>query len=78
VTVPTINFSGMMYPVSTLEGGARLIGQMFPALYFQRISSGVFNKGLGFGVLYPNHLALFGFYIGFLFLAALLLKKQEA
>jgi ribosome-dependent ATPase len=78
VTVPTINFSGMMYPVSTLEGGARLIGQMFPALYFQQISSGVFNKGLGFGVLYPNHLALFGFYIGFLFLAALLLKKQEA
>ncbi len=78
VMIPTLNFSGMMYPVSTLDGGARLIGQMFPALYFQRISAGVFNKGLGFDVLYPNHIALIAFYIGFLALAALLLKKQEA
>jgi ribosome-dependent ATPase len=78
VMIPTLNFSGMMYPVSTLDGGARLIGQMFPALYFQRISSGVFNKGLSFGALYPNHLALLAFYIAFLGLAALLLKKQEA
>ena len=78
VMIPTLNFSGMMYPVSTLDGGARLIGQMFPALYFQRISAGVFNKGLGFDVLYSNHIALIAFYIGFLALAALLLKKQEA
>lgn len=78
VMIPTLNFSGMMYPVSTLDGGARLIGQMFPALYFQRISAGVFNKGLGLDVLYPNHIALIAFYIGFLALAALLLKKQEA
>jgi ribosome-dependent ATPase len=78
VMIPTLNFSGMMYPVSTLDGGARLIGQIFPALYFQKISSGVFNKGLGLGALYANHLALAAFYVGFLCLAALLLKKQEA
>jgi ribosome-dependent ATPase len=77
VSIPTINFSGMMYPVSTLEGGARVIGELFPALYFQRISAGVFNKGLGLADLYVNHLALAGFAIAFLVIAQALLGKQE-
>jgi ribosome-dependent ATPase len=77
VSVPTINFSGMMYPVSTLEGGARVIGQLFPALYFQRISAGVFNKAQDMAALYPNHIVLAVFCIVFLGAAALLLKRQE-
>jgi ribosome-dependent ATPase len=77
VMVPTVNFSGMMYPVSTLEGGAAFIGQAFPALYFQQISAGVFNKGLDFTVLYPNHLILAGFCVLFLSIANALLRKQE-
>ncbi|MFN3623364.1 MAG: ribosome-associated ATPase/putative transporter RbbA [Hyphomicrobium sp.] len=78
VTIPTVNFSGMMYPVSALEGGARVIGTLFPALYFQRISTGVFNKGLGFSELYMNHLVLALFCAVFLAAASLLLRKQEA
>ena len=78
VMIPTVNFSGMMYPVSTLEGGAAFIGQAFPALYFQQISAGVFNKGLDLTVLYPNHLILAGFCILFWAIAAVLLRKQEA
>jgi ribosome-dependent ATPase len=78
VSIPTVNFSGMMYPVSTLEGGARVIGTLFPSLYFQRISTGVFNKGLGLAELYANHLVLALFCVAFLAAAALLLRKQEA
>jgi ribosome-dependent ATPase len=78
VMIPTVNFSGMLYPVSALEGGPRLVGMLFPALYFQRISAGVFNKGLGLAELYPDHLALLGFCVAFLALAVLLLSKQEA
>ena len=77
IMIPALNFSGMMYPVSTLEGGAALIGQAFPALYFQKISAGVFNKGLDFSVLYPNHLILVGFCILFWAVATALLRKQE-
>jgi len=77
VTVPTVNFSGMMYPVSTLEGGARVIGALFPALYFQRISTGVFNKGQDFAALYGNHLVLILFCFAFWGAASLLLKRQE-
>jgi ribosome-dependent ATPase len=78
VMIPTVNFSGMIYPISTLEGGAALIGQAFPALYFQQISAGVFNKGLDFAVLYPNHLILAGFCVLFWATATALLRKQEA
>jgi ribosome-dependent ATPase len=77
VIIPTVNFSGMLYPVSTLEGLTRTIGQSFPPLYFQRISTGAFNKGLGFGDLWLNHLILAGFCGLFWALAALLLRKQE-
>jgi ribosome-dependent ATPase len=77
ISVPTVNFSGMMYPVSTLEGGARVIGELFPAVYFQRISTGVFNKGQDFADLYVNHLALAAFCLVFLGAAILLLKRQE-
>ena len=78
VMIPSLNFSGMLYPVSTLEGGARVVGHIFPALYFQKITSGVFNKGLGIVDLYPNYLWLVLFCLAFWLLAALLLKKQEA
>ena len=77
VMVPTVNFSGMMYPVSTLEGGAAFLGQAFPALYFQQISAGVFNKGLDFTALYHNHLILAGFCLVFLAVATALLRGQE-
>ncbi|HUS53967.1 MAG TPA: ABC transporter permease, partial [Thermohalobaculum sp.] len=78
VMIPTINFSGMLYPVATLEGSSRILGQSFPALYFQRISTGVFNKGLAWTDLYWNHIALAGFCVVFWNIATLLLKKQEA
>lgn len=77
VMIPTVNFSGMMYPVSTLEGAAAITGKVFPALYFQQISAGVFNKGLDFVALYPNHLILAGFCLLFLGIATALLRKQE-
>jgi ribosome-dependent ATPase len=76
--IPALNFSGMMYPISTLEGAARVIGTLFPALYFQKISSGVFNKGLTIDALWLNHATLAAFCFAFVAIAAVLLKKQEA
>lgn len=75
--IPTQNFSGMIYPVSTLNGPSRMIGELFPAMYFQKISAGVFNKGLGFADLGGSLAALAGFSIAFLLLSAWRLKKQD-
>ncbi len=77
VMIPTLNFSGMLYPTSTLDRGGWIIGHLFPALYFQKISSGVFSKGLGFASLYQNYLWLGLFCIIFWAMATAFLKKQE-
>ena len=75
--VPTVNFSGLLYPTATLEGPARFFGRMFPASWFQTVTLGVFDKGLGFADFLPQIAALGGFGLGFLGLARLLVRKQE-
>src|SRR5262245_35039301 len=49
--IPTIQFSGLLQPVSTLEGGAKLIGSIWPASYYMHSSLGAFTKGLGPGLM---------------------------
>ena len=76
--MPTVHFSGLMQPVSTLQGGARLIGAFFPATYFLRTSVGAFTKGLSLADLMPFILTTAAFWPAFLALAWLFLRKQEA
>jgi ribosome-dependent ATPase len=49
--VPTIQFSGLLQPVSTLEGNARLIGLIWPASYYMHSSLGAYTKGLRAGLM---------------------------
>ncbi|MEM5583465.1 ribosome-associated ATPase/putative transporter RbbA [Roseibium sp. AS2] len=76
--LPTIQFSGMIQPVSTLEGGGRLIGSVWPATYYNHLSVGAYTKGLGFADLMPDLAVLFLFGPVFIVIAAAFLKKQEA
>ena len=75
--IPTVNFSGLLVPVSSLTGQGRVIGLMFPAAWFQPISVGAFTKGLGYSDLWFNALVLALFALGFLAAAHIFLQKQE-
>lgn len=75
--IPATQFSGLLQPVSTLEGGARLIGTFYPTTYFLKISIGAFTKGLNFFALQPFLLTLSLFIPALLFMNVLLLRKQE-
>ena len=75
--VPAVQFAGMITPVSALEGAGRLIGEVHPVSYFLLASRGIFSKGLGFGTL---DFAVFAIAIAIpitLWLATVLLNKQE-
>ncbi|MCL3882909.1 ribosome-associated ATPase/putative transporter RbbA [Marivita sp. GX14005] len=76
--MPTVQFSGLMQPVSTLEGAGRILGQLWPTNYFMQMSVGVFNKGLGFEQLGPNILLILPFAPVFVTIAVLFMRKQEA
>jgi ribosome-dependent ATPase len=49
--VPTVQFSGLLQPVSTLEGNARIVGSIWPTTYYMHSSVGAYTKGLGPGLM---------------------------
>ena len=74
--VPATQFSGLLQPVATLEGSARVIGTLFPTTYFLRASVGAFTKSLSFVDLLPFAGALALFWPVLLTTAWLLIRKQ--
>ncbi|WP_339494912.1 ribosome-associated ATPase/putative transporter RbbA [Pseudomonas sp. RA_105y_Pfl2_P56] len=76
-SLPTIQFSGLIVPRSSLEGAAAVMGMLFPAGHFLDIAVGTFTKALNLRQLWPQCLALFGFFVGFTGLSLVMLKKQE-
>jgi ribosome-dependent ATPase len=75
--MPTIQFSGMLQPVSTLEGGAQLMGALWPTTYFMHMSVGAFTKALALRELVGDLFALAAFIPVLTVLGAIALKKQE-
>jgi ribosome-dependent ATPase len=75
--LPATMFAGMMVPVSSLTGMARIMGRLFPMSYFLPVSVGTFTKGLDFLDLAANLAALVVFTPVLTLLSLLLLRKQE-
>ncbi|MAW79382.1 MAG: multidrug ABC transporter ATP-binding protein [Parvularcula sp.] len=75
--IPAMMFSGLIHPVTSLEGSARVIGQGFPMTYFLKVSHGVFMKDLGFMELRAHLAALAVFVPALVGLSAMLLSKQS-
>jgi ribosome-dependent ATPase len=75
--IPALNFSGLLYPLSTLTGLNYWIGWGFPTAWYQLISLGGFTKGLGFVDFINYYLVLLAFCLFYVLLAGCFLKKQE-
>ncbi len=75
--LPTVQFSGMINPVSSLEGVARVVGELFPATYMLVISRGTFSKALSLADMQLSFLWMLLSVPVIMALSILLLKKQE-
>lgn len=75
--VPAIQFSGLLYPVSALEGASAVIGHLYPTSHFLIITRGIFSKALGAAELWPSFLALLVTSPLLLLASVAGLKKQE-
>jgi ribosome-dependent ATPase len=73
----SMNFSGLMYPVSTLTGARYWIAVGSPTTWFQQIALGCFTKGLGVVDFKWFYLALAGFAALYFVAARAFLRKQE-
>jgi ribosome-dependent ATPase len=74
---PTIQFSGLLQPVSTLEGGARIMGSIWPTTYYMHASLGAYTKGLRPGLMVTDILVLLCTIPILWTLSAIGLRKQE-
>ncbi len=76
--LPAKQFSGMIDPVSSLEGVGGLIGKIYPTTHFLIISRGAFSKSLSFSDLYASFIPLAIAVPVLIALSTVLLKKQES
>ncbi|NLV96665.1 MAG: ABC transporter ATP-binding protein/permease, partial [Desulfovibrionales bacterium] len=75
--IPTIQFSGLLDPVSSLQGSAQILGRIYPATHMINISRGVFNKALHFHDLSASLMPMLLAVPVIIGAAILLLRKQE-
>ncbi len=75
--VPATQFSGLIHPVSAMEGAGVLIGNLYPTSHFLIITRGVFSKALGLADLYPYFIPLLITIPVLTLIAVAGLRKQE-
>ena len=75
--IPTVNYSGFLYPLSTMDGISALAGKILPASWYRNITVGSFTKGLNTADYTLEYTAIAAFAAVMLALSCMLLKKQE-
>jgi ABC-2 type transport system permease protein len=73
---PSILFSGLMTPVSSMEPSAQMISRLIPASYFITMVRGVFLKGLGFRA-YAYDLLTLGAFAAVVYTVAILRFRKR-
>ena len=76
--IPAMQYSGLLTPVTSLDGFGRLFGSIYPAAKMTVISRGVFNKALGFVDLHSEFWAMLASVPVILGVSIALLRKQDA
>ena len=76
--IPATQYSGLVDPVSSLQGAGAFIGRIYPTAHFVTITRGTFSKGLDFGDLTGPFVALLVTIPLLLGLGVALLRKQAS
>ncbi len=74
---PSILFSGLMTPISSMEPSAQAVSRLIPAAYFMTMVRGVFLKGLGLRH-YAGDLATLALFAAIVYAAAMLRFRKKA
>ena len=72
--LPAFLLSGFISPIASMPWLIRLVTHVVPARYFLTALRGIFLKGYGFGMIWPELAALTGF-AAFVFAVCLLRLK---
>jgi ABC-2 type transport system permease protein len=73
---PMMYLSGFIFPIENMPQWIQPITYLIPLRYFLVIVRGIFQKGIGLEILWPQALALFAWGLGMLTLATLRSSKR--
>jgi ABC-2 type transport system permease protein len=76
--IPMVFLSGFVFPIENMPAVIQPVTYLIPLRYFLVILRGIFLKGVGLEVLWPQALALLGWGVGILVLATLRSSKRLA
>jgi len=74
--MPSVLLSGFMFPIANMPPFVQAITHIIPFRYFLEIVRGLFLRGVGVDVLWPQMLALSGFALGLMLLAIGTMRKR--
>lgn len=73
--VPMIYLSGLIFPIENMPRGFQIATYVIPVRYYANILRGIFLRGSGIDVLWPDALTLLGMGVGVLGMAVLRFRK---
>jgi len=73
--LPSLLFSGFMFPFHGLPRWGQLLGELLPSTHFLRIVRGIMLKGSGLYDIYPDLIAIFIFFFVFLIFSVSLFRQ---
>jgi len=74
--MPSVLLSGFMFPIANMPPFVQALTHVIPFRYFLEIVRGLFLRGVGMEVLWPQVLALTGFAVGLMLLAIRIMRKR--
>jgi len=75
--VPAFLYSGLLIPVSNLEGEAKIMAHLYPTMHFMKIIHGVYLKNLNLVYFLPQLFLLVGYFFILFTLGILVFRKRE-
>ncbi|MHB1127386.1 MAG: ABC transporter permease [Bacillota bacterium] len=73
---PQFLLSGFVFPLDSMPWLIQKLAYLFPLTYFMPITRGMFLKGVGLDLLYPQALALAGYAVAVLTIASIRFHKR--
>lgn len=74
--IPAAQYAGLTIPVTSMRPEAQLIAHLTVAMHYTRVMDGIFLKGVGMQVLWPDLLILASYSAAMFTLCHLLLRKR--
>ena len=74
--VPMMYLSGLIFPIENMPRAIQLVTYVIPLRYYAEIIRGVFLRGSGIDVLWPEALVLLGMGVAIMTVASLRFRKR--